>query len=115
MGPRVTPKFPISLWNARTAALDLDLRTTNAVEGWHNGLKATLPRDHPTMWQFCEGLQAQQAITELRIEHTRDMLLDVTPRKKFKDRALRLQELAATYDRENLLRFLASIAHVLKN
>ena len=66
------------------------------------------------MWRFLEGLKLQQATTELRIEHTNDLVLDVTPRKKYKDRAQRLQDLAATYDADNIMQFLSSIALVLK-
>ena len=78
------------------------------------GLKATIPGDHSTMWRFLDGLQSQQATTELRIEHTNDLLLDVTPRKKYKDRTQRLQDLTASYDAKNIMQFLSSIAHVLK-
>ena len=63
------------------------------------------------MWQFCEGLQAQQSTTELRIELTCDLLQDVTPLKKYIDRAFRLQELAVTYEPDNILRYLTRIAH----
>ena len=37
---------------------------------------------------------------------TRKILADVTPRKIYKDRALLLQDLAATYDADNILQFL---------
>ena len=114
LAPRHNPDYPIYLWNARTATLDLAPRTTNALEGWHQGLKSTIDGTHPSVWNFFRGLQALQSTSELRIVHATDLLQDVTPRKKYKDRALRLQELARSYDSENVLSYLCSIAHLLK-
>ena len=39
---RHDPDYPIYLWNARTATLYLAPRTTNALDGWHQGLKSTI-------------------------------------------------------------------------
>lgn len=114
LAPRHDAEYPIFLWNARTATIDLAPRTTNALEGWHQGLKSTIDGAHPSIWNFLRGLQALQSTSELRILHATDFLQDVTPRKKYKDRALRLQELALTYDQENSLSYLCSIAHLLK-
>ena len=52
LGSRLPPDYPIALWNCRTAALDLAPRTTNALEGWHNGLRSCIDGNHPTIWRF---------------------------------------------------------------
>ena len=46
---RLEPDYPIALWNCRIAALDLEPRTTNAVEGWHQGLKSSITVDYPSL------------------------------------------------------------------
>ena len=109
---RLEPDYSIALWNCRTAALDLEPRTTNAVEEWHQGLKSAITCDRPSLWRFLEGLQLCQATTELRIEHARALVQDVTPRKKYKDRTLRLQELTRGYDHDHIIAFLRSIAYM---
>lgn len=52
---------------ATAALLDLEPRTNNAVEGWHQGLKATITGDHPSMWPFLSGLQAQKQLLSFEL------------------------------------------------
>ena len=56
--PTQTPRFPVALWN-QFDAIDARLpRTTNLIEGWHNGFKVLVNKRKPTIIQFIDALKA---------------------------------------------------------
>ena len=60
---RLSPKFPISLWNCYQAVLDGTARTNNAVEGWHRGFEPMLA-GHPTIWALIDALRKEFGLSE---------------------------------------------------
>ena len=130
------PDYPIYLWNCRTALIDLHPLTTNALEGWHNGLKSCIDGKYLTLLRFLnvflitlivlvfviysismylKGLKLLQSKSELIIEHAKARVFDATPRKKYKDLSIRLQQIALDYNPEaNLIEYLTSIAYNLR-
>ena len=62
-----------------------------------------------------QGIKHLQSKSELIIEHSTARVLDATPRKKYNDMALRLQEIARNYNPDfNLIDYLTSIAYNLR-
>ena len=67
------------------------------------------------MSMFLKGLKLLQSKSELIIEHSKARVQDATPRKKYKDLSIRLQQIALDYNPEaNLIEFLTSIAYNLR-
>ena len=59
---RAPAKYPIPLWNHYLDALNNVPRTTNAVEGYHNGLNSLFLASHPTLWKLLAGLELDMAL-----------------------------------------------------
>ena len=51
------PLFPPALWNHYDNAAAGLIRTTNAVEGWHNGVTSLFQGSHPSIHTFLEITQ----------------------------------------------------------
>jgi hypothetical protein len=55
---------PVVMW----CVADLDVRTNNALEGWHRRLNGLLGRHHPNIWRCITVLQEEQAASEVTIQ-----------------------------------------------
>jgi len=53
-GTERLPRFSIEEWNCYNRVTDGQVRTNNAVEGWHRGFQSQLGATHPTLWKFIE-------------------------------------------------------------
>ena len=49
--------FPVERWNHFETASEGIARTTNSIEGWHDGIQALLQCHHPILWTFMKGLK----------------------------------------------------------
>ena len=61
------PMFSHDMWTQHEASLMKLPRSTNMVEGWHNGFHSMLQCNNPTLWKFLDTLKAEQALTDLKI------------------------------------------------
>ena len=108
---RNPPKFKIEWWNLHAAALSGMSRTTNDVEGWHSSFAGRIGVAHPTVYRLIEFLQMEQARCEFLIVNTLAQGRKNRPKRVYRDRNLRLEELVASYSRRPLISFLMSCAH----
>ena len=60
---RLTPHFPIQMWNALERSAACSTRTTNALEAYHHAFNALISCQHPSVWKFLDSLRNQQALT----------------------------------------------------
>ena len=60
---RVTPDFPIQMWNALERSAAGSTRTTNATEAYYHAFNALISCQHPSVWKFLDSLKNQQALT----------------------------------------------------
>ena len=60
---RLTPDFPIQMWNALERSAAGSTRTTNALEAYHHAFNALISCQHPSVWKFLDSLRNQQALT----------------------------------------------------
>ncbi|KAK7009848.1 hypothetical protein BgiMline_001427, partial [Biomphalaria glabrata] len=49
---RVTPRFPIALWNVGDRVQDNLPRTNNSVEGWHHTFQLSIDGHHPNVYKL---------------------------------------------------------------
>ena len=109
---RAPAKYPIPLWNHYLDALNNVPRTTNAVEGYHNGLNSLFLASHPTLWKLLAGLRLDMAL-HLKTLADALMINNPTPRQKY---VLQNQRLAAKVDSYagsvDKLAYLRAVAHI---
>ena len=55
---------PIMMW----CVADMDIRTNNALDGWHRRMNGLLGRHHPNIWRCIAILQEEQAASEITIQ-----------------------------------------------
>ena len=61
------PLFDRWSWNQNDAVLSSLPRSSNMVEGWHNGFKNLVSCSNPTIWKFMDCLKLKQALTDSQI------------------------------------------------
>ena len=98
-------------WNLNAVVLNGLRRTSNAIEGWHSGFAKRLGVTHPSFSAFVEFLKIEQGRTEFIVSNSRAQGLPSLPKKQYRDRDLRLKELAESYGQRPLIPFLMSCAH----
>ena len=78
---RKNPDFPLILWNSYQVTIEGDPRTTNALEGFHNGFHHLVGCDHPTIWKFLKALKKQLVLSHLKLEQA-NIGIDSSPRRR---------------------------------
>lgn len=91
-----------------------DRRTTNNVEGWHNGFRSLVAADHPTIWRFIESLRKCQRKHEVEIQQYFAGHPVPSQKKAYRDRETRLQKIVQSFDKIGTLEYLNSIAGILE-
>jgi hypothetical protein len=103
--------FPIAMWNQQAGATDGIARTTNSVEGWHNGIQALFQCHHPTIWSFLTGLQRdiqkQKAVFLQAVSG-----VQIIAAKRYRTLNARVQRAVASYGRAEVLTYLRAMAHL---
>ena len=111
-GDRYGPSmYPIELWNQYAAGVDGIARTTNSVEGWHNGLQSLFQCHNPTLWNFLAGLKSdmqKQKANFLQgatgVEHP--------AAKRYRKLQERVERAVAAFGRSEILIYLRALAHL---
>ena len=109
---RLSPLFPIDIWNVKESTENFRPRTNNSVEGFHNALSNTLQENPPNVWKFIRRLHSEEILAKTKVLHTERGEQDYS-KKKYKDVNTRLPEIMAKYDPEDKLSFLEGIAYNL--
>ena len=55
-GQRFPTMFPRAVWNVNSRVQNNFPRTNNHSEGWHNSYSSMFNYDHPSIWEFIDGL-----------------------------------------------------------
>ena len=68
---RLTPDFPIQVWNALEMSAAGSTRTTNALEAYHHAFNALISCQHPSVWKFLDSAECTVVIKQAgKIIHT---------------------------------------------
>lgn len=112
---RAPPKYPIDMWNHFTDPGSDIPRTTNAVEGYHNGLNSLFLSKHPTLWKLLSGLQLDMAL-HLKTLADADVENNPARRHKYKILTERLAAKVATYATSpDKLAYLRAVANLFSS
>ena len=109
---RAPAKYPISMWNHYSDPGNDIPRTTNAVEGFHNGLNSLFLSKHPSLWKLLSGLQLDMA---LQLKTLADATVENNPAQRHKYVLIteRLAAKVATYAHsQDKLAYLRAVAHI---
>jgi hypothetical protein len=61
-------RYPPLIWNLNSRILELEHRTSNALESWHRQLSTTVQASHPTIFKFLEELKLEITLSEQKID-----------------------------------------------
>ena len=105
-------RYPPQVWNHFQDPANNVPRTTNAVEGYHNGLNSLFLSQHPSMWKLLDGL-----IKDISLQHKvyADNLAANNPpaRQKYKILSQRLAAKVNTYQTsQDKLAYLRAVANI---
>ena len=94
-----------------TAAGDGIARTTNTVEGWHNGLQSLFMCSHPSLWTFLDGLK-QDCNKQTAAFLQGATGVEQPSTKRYRNLVTRVAVAVGSFDRTDVLTYLRAIAHM---
>ncbi len=63
----VPPWYPLVVWNQHTAALEVDHKTNNISEGWHNQFMILVGKHYADLYSLMNEIQKEQADSEIMV------------------------------------------------
>jgi len=110
---RRPPVFHHEMWNVHDRVVQHLHRTNNNAEAAHRRIQAELQMDHPTLWQFIDGLKKVQKSRDLGLFHEQLVAGHARPRKLRRYRLCdeRIQRIAQTYANYGIMDYLRGLAH----
>ena len=112
---RNPPRYPTQVWNHFEDPANNVPRTTNAVEGYHNGLNSLFLSKHPSMWKLLDGLNKDIALQHK--VYADNLAVNNPPaRQKYRVLAQRLAAKVGTYaNSPNKLVYLRAVANIFSS
>ena len=105
------PIFPIHLWNHQIEAAEGLARTTNAVEGWHCGIKSLFQGAHPALNILLDKLKLDSATQKFNMLKASSGSCN-KPRKKYRELNEKVQNLQKQFNKDNIIPYLRALAHL---
>ena len=106
---RVTPQYPVNLWNMYERTNSLMPRTNNYIEGWHNKMQSAVSCHHPNIWKFLDILQEEHRLNMFIANQVKDGH-EQQSSKKYCDYNARLVIVIGQYLNLRLLPYLRTVA-----
>ncbi|XP_003740080.1 uncharacterized protein LOC100898251 [Galendromus occidentalis] len=106
--------FPLEWWNSYEATRQGIARTNNAVEGWHSAFQRRLGSSNPTFYKLIEQLKLEQGMMEFGVDNTAARGNDTPPKRVYRDRQRRLNELVESYENYDRIEYLTAVAQNIK-
>ena len=115
---RLTPTFPIEIWNVRDRILNDNPRTNNAIEGFHSGLNNFITNSHPSLWRLIDGFRTADHMSRKRLaEYGRGD--NFSQRANYLRISNRLKNLVERYDSSipmaDKIKFVKSVANLINS
>ena len=108
-------RYPPPVWNHFSAPRNNIPRTTNAVEGFHNGLNSLFLSQHPSIWKLMDGLKKDISL-HLKTLADNEVENNPPPRSKYIVLSERLAARVDHYeDANDKLQYLRSVAHIFSS
>ena len=110
-------RFLIEEWNVNNRIKEKLPRSNNSVESLHRTMYQTIGHAHPTIWQFIERIQKEEASARLKMA---EIERGDTPKRKkvYQDLTERLENLVSDYEkfkeRNDRMKFLEMVSYALK-
>ncbi|XP_018495545.1 uncharacterized protein LOC108864425 [Galendromus occidentalis] len=108
---RSKPRMKHEWWNVHSSVLEGIARTNNAVEAWNSAFSKRVGSSNPNLFRFVEILITEQAKTDFMVNNCLAQGSNTLPKKRYRDRKKRLENLVSSYDQRGTLDFLEAIAH----
>ena len=111
------PCYPIEHWNSFSRVMSNIPRTTNHVEGWHNGFNSIIAKIHPTIWHFIDAIKLDQSLKRVDILHIINNTPQTPEPKRKRDQIAQLQSIASAYDDKiykNKINYVKAMANCMK-
>lgn len=110
-GNRRAPLFPPQLWNVYDRVLNHQDRTNNFAEAAHRRLQTELDVNHPSIWNFIDGLRRVQKGRDLLYEQYVSGNAAATKRNKYIKADARILKIVQTYAERGIIEYLRGLAH----
>ncbi|XP_014298656.1 uncharacterized protein LOC106693842 [Microplitis demolitor] len=98
---RLKPEYEISLWNCYNAVINDELRSNNAIEGWHISINNKVRAIHASICRFLKAIVNAQSISESLITQANTGLgIASKRRRQYSNNNARLKNIASSYDHD---------------
>lgn len=101
--------MPVAMW----CVADMDVRTNNALEGWHRRFNGLLGRHHPNIWCCIAMLQEEQSASEVTIQQLLAGQVVNRRRVAYRECDRRIDRLRQRYQTGGItaIEFVSGVAH----
>ena len=104
-----------ALWNIDDRVNANIPRTTNNVEGWHNGFAGRFEETHPNIWRFFYVLKRENGVQDMNITQFSIGRKPTKQRKQFRELNERLTTVVNDYVNRPRIDYLRAISYYLKD
>ena len=109
---RLTPSFPVEMWNVHERTEQDMPRTNNSVEGFHHAFNKSVTSHHPTLWRLIKSFMKEEVLAQTKKTQF-DRGDQILGKKKYRDVNGRLKNIVERYNSNSKVAFLRSISHNL--
>ena len=109
------PMFPVALWNCYDRVQANIPRTTNNVEGWHNGFAGRFEETYPNIWKFIDTLKKENGVQHLNIAQFMAGRMPTKQRKTYRELNTRINTIVGDYANRQRIDYLRAISYNLKD
>ena len=110
-GTRRNPIFPMRMWNVYDRTVNGQDRTNNHLEAAHRRLQCVLQMDHPSIWNFVNGLRTIHKERDMFFEQMVAGHAPPTKRWKYRDADDRILTIVTDFANRPLAEYLRGVVH----
>jgi hypothetical protein len=109
--PPAAGTFRPQMWNV----YDVDIRTTNDLEGWHHKMNNLLRKHHPNIWALLTAIREEQSVTEVTVQQITAGRVVKRKKKAYKECQRRIDNLRSDYRNGaiNVIDLITGVSHNL--
>jgi hypothetical protein len=104
-------RTPVPMWNVYRT----EMKTNNALEGWHARFNSIVSKHHPNLWHLVESLRAEQDATEVTINQVLAGNVVNRRNRRFEQVEARIKRITRRYDsgQSDVMEYIIGISHNL--
>lgn len=112
-GVRGNPLYSHDIWNVYDRVIAGLPRTTNHVEGWHNGFQRSVSQSHANIWTFLSCLKKENATMHFKIAQDLAGVAAAPQKRVYRQLNESIRNIVRNYGNRNVIDYLRAISYTI--